>query len=272
MDKQTIINFLAPLGEPQDGRPWHDYLTHGFTAADAPVLVELIEDDRFVESEGDDAWVPLHAWRALSQLMPAGLDELLDALVVVSADDWALDDMPRVLAAAGKAGIEPLAAFVLDDENDDLARIIAQEGLGEIGKQPALRNQVVEKLVHTMKSLTDGNGEVRGMAVSELIRLNAVETIDDIRDIYAAGDVDWSICGDLEDVELALGLRSERDTPRPNYQMGRTSDGFLSDPMDDDLDDYAPTIPQVIRTEPKIGRNDPCPCGSGKKYKKCCMP
>ena len=21
---------------------------------------------------------------------------------------------------------------------------------------------------------------------------------------------------------------------------------------------------------PKIGRNDPCPCGSGKKYKKCC--
>jgi SEC-C motif-containing protein len=28
--------------------------------------------------------------------------------------------------------------------------------------------------------------------------------------------------------------------------------------------------PQVRRTAPKIGRNDPCPCGSGKKYKKCC--
>jgi hypothetical protein len=25
-----------------------------------------------------------------------------------------------------------------------------------------------------------------------------------------------------------------------------------------------------VRSEPKIGRNDPCPCGSGKKYKKCC--
>ncbi len=24
------------------------------------------------------------------------------------------------------------------------------------------------------------------------------------------------------------------------------------------------------RTQPKVGRNDPCPCGSGKKYKKCC--
>jgi preprotein translocase subunit SecA len=28
-------------------------------------------------------------------------------------------------------------------------------------------------------------------------------------------------------------------------------------------------IRQVKRDEPKVGRNDPCPCGSGKKYKKC---
>ena len=26
----------------------------------------------------------------------------------------------------------------------------------------------------------------------------------------------------------------------------------------------------VVNTQPKVGRNDPCPCGSGKKYKKCC--
>ena len=25
-----------------------------------------------------------------------------------------------------------------------------------------------------------------------------------------------------------------------------------------------------VRQAPKVGRNDPCPCGSGKKYKKCC--
>jgi len=29
-------------------------------------------------------------------------------------------------------------------------------------------------------------------------------------------------------------------------------------------------VPRGIRQAPKIGRNDPCPCGSGKKYKKCC--
>jgi len=27
----------------------------------------------------------------------------------------------------------------------------------------------------------------------------------------------------------------------------------------------------VVRDEPKVGRNDPCPCGSGKKYKRCCL-
>jgi preprotein translocase subunit SecA len=29
-------------------------------------------------------------------------------------------------------------------------------------------------------------------------------------------------------------------------------------------------VQQVVRAGEKVGRNDPCPCGSGKKYKKCC--
>ena len=33
--------------------------------------------------------------------------------------------------------------------------------------------------------------------------------------------------------------------------------------------DFQP-VQQVVRGAAKIGRNDPCPCGSGKKYKKCC--
>lgn len=35
-------------------------------------------------------------------------------------------------------------------------------------------------------------------------------------------------------------------------------------------DGQTPTPVQSIRKGPKIGRNAPCPCGSGKKYKKCC--
>ena len=31
-----------------------------------------------------------------------------------------------------------------------------------------------------------------------------------------------------------------------------------------------PGSPAAARAQPVVGRNDPCPCGSGKKYKKCC--
>jgi len=32
-----------------------------------------------------------------------------------------------------------------------------------------------------------------------------------------------------------------------------------------------PTKKQMERKPPKVGRNEPCPCGSGKKFKKCCL-
>ena len=37
----------------------------------------------------------------------------------------------------------------------------------------------------------------------------------------------------------------------------------------DDFLERKPT--PFLRTEKQVGRNDPCPCGSGKKFKKCCM-
>ncbi len=52
--------------------------------------------------------------------------------------------------------------------------------------------------------------------------------------------------------------------------------GFMQEPMSDDMP-AEQQIPQrekrqetVKRDQPKVGRNDPCPCGSGKKYKHCC--
>lgn len=37
------------------------------------------------------------------------------------------------------------------------------------------------------------------------------------------------------------------------------------------LDGKIIATPTQRRESPKVGRNDPCPCGSGKKYKKCCL-
>jgi len=38
----------------------------------------------------------------------------------------------------------------------------------------------------------------------------------------------------------------------------------------EELPETRPSVEQYKRSEPKVGRNDPCTCGSGKKYKKCC--
>ena len=42
---------------------------------------------------------------------------------------------------------------------------------------------------------------------------------------------------------------------------------YFREQREADLGVYAP---EIRRSTPKIGRNDQCPCGSGKKYKKCC--
>jgi preprotein translocase subunit SecA len=47
------------------------------------------------------------------------------------------------------------------------------------------------------------------------------------------------------------------------YEGGGTSGAMTNAP------DQAAARP-LQREEPKVGRNDPCPCGSGRKYKKCC--
>ena len=40
---------------------------------------------------------------------------------------------------------------------------------------------------------------------------------------------------------------------------------------DDGEEHHAPAKPQtVVNDGERVGRNDQCPCGSGKKYKKCC--
>ncbi|MBA1336040.1 MAG: Protein export cytoplasm protein SecA ATPase RNA helicase [Firmicutes bacterium] len=50
--------------------------------------------------------------------------------------------------------------------------------------------------------------------------------------------------------------------------MGEDQEDFIDD-EDGDFIFEGPQQPYVRET-PKIGRNEPCPCGSGKKYKKCC--
>jgi uncharacterized protein YecA (UPF0149 family)/Flp pilus assembly protein TadD len=48
------------------------------------------------------------------------------------------------------------------------------------------------------------------------------------------------------------------------------NDGFHDDDWGEDEESEEDFFLPFRREEPKVGRNDPCPCGSGKKYKHCC--
>jgi len=56
----------------------------------------------------------------------------------------------------------------------------------------------------------------------------------------------------------------EKHTYRDVDELEDEDMDFMSDPMPWST----PGTPMIA--EPKIGRNEPCPCGSGVKFKKCC--
>ncbi len=65
----------------------------------------------------------------------------------------------------------------------------------------------------------------------------------------------------LEDVYERLGQKSKAAEMRRIINKLTAPTSFKS---------AAPVRAPVKHTVPKVGRNDPCPCGSGKKFKKCC--
>lgn len=69
------------------------------------------------------------------------------------------------------------------------------------------------------------------------------------------------------EVEFIASYKDSNLERRNHHEIGRFKK--LRDVWYYD-DGELPAPTQVVREEPKVGRNDPCPCGSGKKFKKCC--
>jgi hypothetical protein len=117
--------------------------------------------------------------------------------------------------------------------------------------------------VRTLQPGPSADARILGFAVWDLIDLRAVEAIDAIRDAYRRDDVDMSVCGDIEDVEIALGRAMW--APRRGVRTRLGASACRKKPRS------ARRRRKSLPRRAGFGRNDPCPCGSGKKYKKCCL-
>jgi len=217
----ATTDILFRLGEPDPSGDWPDYLAHGFTDDDVPALVALVRDPELhnMPGDSDEVWVPVHAWRTLGQLRAAAaapalagcFDDLCD-------DDWALEELPRVMGLIGEPAIPAAVAILRDPARKQFARIMAVDALAEVAQHhPALRGRVLEVYRDYLRQPAEDCPMLNGLLMGRIIDLRAVELIDEVRALFARDCVDIQCAGDLEDVEIELGLRETRDTPRPDY-------------------------------------------------------
>jgi len=266
------IRGLLSIGESRsyDSADWPDYLRE-FAIGHEHIgeLIRLACDEALHRAFSDtrEVWAPVHAWRALGQLRAAAsVAPLLALLKTIEEDETAEAELPVVFGMIGPPAIPYCAGFLSDRANPLFSLTTAIDAIKEIAVQhPGCRAECVGILARTLEPSAHRDPSVNGFVVSALIDLGAVEAIDVMREAFRRKSVDISIAGDEEDVEIELGLRDRRATPAPRYVM-LPSD--WSSPRDADRNQ------RRIRISPrheKLGRNDPCPCGSGRKYKKCCM-
>lgn len=118
--------------------------------------------------------------------------------------------------------------------------------------------------------------------VNTACTLAASELLPLVREAYARGQVDphYDRLESIEDrcarafspdEDIPAGRRMVED-PATQMEWQRRFHPSPEDMDDDAFDDEDFLVEEpYVRPFPKVGRNDPCPCGSGKKYKKCCM-
>ncbi len=265
-----------------------DWEALGLGREHAAELIRMAMDEAlyYADSDSEAVWAPIYAWRALGQLQ---VEEAIAPLVTVlrradreGGDDWVSGELPDILGAFGKPALEPLAAFLEDAANGDYSRAGAAAALSILGaKHPEVRLECIERLSRQLGAFAAQSGELNGLILGPMMDLQAVEALPVIREAFAAGAVDEMIVGDIEDVEIGFGLRLPRPQREPSLESllqerpessqkkaakFQSAAASASDrPARVTAGDGVPFIADV-----KIGRNDPCPCSSGKKFKKCC--
>ena len=66
---------------------------------------------------------------------------------------------------------------------------------------------------------------------------------------------------------LNTNIEVKRPEPKPQQAQTKFTEAKIYDPQKPQTTEKQQT---VVKTAKKVGRNDPCPCGSGKKFKNCC--
>jgi len=128
--------------------------------------------------------------------------------------------VPIVFGLIGPVAIPTLIEALRGARDTDFPAVSYASCLRQIGQMhPAARDEIVGLFTGFLAEAANNHPTLNAFIISDLIDLKAVESAPVMEQAFAADHVDWSIAGDWEDVQIALGLLAERITPKPNYQL-----------------------------------------------------
>ena len=220
--------------------------------------------------------------------------------------DFVTTALDSALASVCGGDLDGIKSIIEDESADEWARGAAIDSLlALVVAGVKSREEVLEyfaSLYRGKLARTPENAQVWSALVCSTADLYPEELMSEIERAYQDDLVDEG-CVELQDVRRDLARGKQRMLQElaasPHHQFindtakelgswysfhkgdegeeGEVENDF--DPWDDDPSESDPWLAEPSslgaltyrRTSPKIGRNDPCPCGSGKKYKKCCI-
>ena len=215
--------------------------------------------------------------------------DLLESL----CGDVITEDLGRILASVCGGDARGIQSLIENEGADEWARVA---GLSSLVTLVTTGQKTREEIVDYFAGLFRGGlarewSHVWDSLVAYAADLYPEELIDDIKQAYNDGLVDEAFVG-LEDIRKDLEAGRERALARlaekPQHHLVEDAAAEMGwwDCFQDHVRDRAnamaqaavatssaspaPAVSQMRYSTPKPGRNDPCPCGSGRKYKKCC--
>jgi len=210
------------------------------------------------------------------------------ALQKILQDDWQLD-VPLTELAAGEASDADLLAAVLkaaDDRYAEKVALVGREGFERFERSITLQSidQRWREHLSALDHLRQGI-HLRGYAQKnpkQEYKRESFELFENmlqsIRDevVRVLMNVRIQSAEEAQQVEQQVEREASQSFSQAAYTHAEFSAAPDADPEQVALAmQSAPALPDDDKDQPfrrfgdKIGRNDPCPCGSGKKYKQC---
>jgi len=204
-------------------------------------------------------------------------DEAIDELL----GDGVTETLTGILVNVFDGDPEPLKRAIESERGDEMARASALEALGYLVRaRAALTDAEMRAYLRGLRREVKPRGESYLWITWAMTAANL--GYDDLRlDVATLTKDEWILGKEfsLADFDRRAQLaRSEGtglagfdgDGVRPFENAIETLSAWGGSQPDEFVEEAAIEAPYVNPLR-EVGRNDPCPCGSGKKYKKCCL-